>query len=246
MTNISNDKRKNLINGGKILSQILKELEKLVLEKGSGIEIEQKAIELTKKYNVEPAFYKFHGYPHYVCISVNDTVVHGIPNKRPFKDGDLISIDFGIRYKHRCFDAARSYCINNSNKKALDLINATKQSYYQAQKILKDSVTTGDIGFTIENFLKKTNYHIIKDLSGHGIGETLQEEPSIYNFGKKGSGYKLFDGKTIAIEPMLATGSDEVYLDDDNWSVKTSDGSLSAHWENTLLITKDSCINLTE
>lgn len=232
--------------GGKILGLILDKLLNLVKARNSGFDIEQEAINLTKKFKVTPAFLNFEGYKYATCISVNNCVVHGFPTKEPFRIGDLISIDFGIIYKGYNLDAARSKCIKPANKESLDLVQWTKEAFYAGIKNIKEGSTLGDIGYQVEKYANSHKLGIVRDLCGHGIGKSLQENPLVLNYGRQKTGITLKAGMALAIEPMLTLGGDDVVIDQNGWSILTSDFSLAAHWENTIIITKNGVDILTQ
>ncbi len=232
--------------GGKILKNILNILIENINTSRCGLDIEKLALKLCQKFQVMPAFLNYNSYPYATCISVNSTVVHGLPNSTKFKKDDLISIDFGIIHKKMNLDAARSICLNKKNNLNQKFINLTRESFYQAIKGVKAGSTVGDIGYQISCFARANNLTVLEDLCGHGIGKDLQEPPNVFNFGKKKSGHKLTQNMTIAIEPMFSLGSPKIILEKDKYSIKSIDGSLTAHWENTIIIGKNNVEVITE
>lgn len=246
MTEADRHKIEIMKEGGRILSRIMSELSDAIAPGVSTSQLNDLSNSLCQKYRVKPAFLGYNSYPASLCASVNDTVVHGIPDTRPLRDGDLIGIDFGIIYKGFCLDCARTKFLGQPSKSVSTLINATRESLIAAASNIVPNISkVGDIGFTVETIAKKNNLGIIRDLAGHGVGKELQEEPSIPNYGKKGTGQLLVSGMTIAIEPMLTLGASEVIVRPDGWSVVTKDNSLSAHFEDTFAILDDKVINLT-
>lgn len=188
----------------------------------------------------KPNFLHYGGFPASICTSVNDVVVHGIPDKSVvLKEGDIISVDMGAVLDGFHSDAARTFAVGKISPEAQRLIDVTKQSFFEGIKYLKHGAKLGDISFAIQNFVEENGYSVVRDLVGHGIGRELHEDPSVPNFGKAGKGVKLAAGMTLAIEPMVNAGDFEVSVLDDDWTVVTDDGSLSAHYENTVLVTKD-------
>jgi methionyl aminopeptidase len=176
-------------------------------------------------------------FPEAVCISVNEEVVHGIPKKDKLIDsGDIVSFDFGVIYEGMVVDSAISVLVDSNDAKKKKLLDTTRESLAAGISVLKNNCTTGDIGNAVENILKKNNYGIVRDLVGHGVGHSVHEDPNIPNYGKKGTGDQLKKNMTIAIEPMATLGGDAVVIDDDRWTVITQDRSLSAHFEQTVLI----------
>lgn len=192
-----------------------------------------------KKLGGEPAFLGYYGFPDVVCISVNDEVVHGIPGNYVVKDGDIVSIDFGVTYKGMITDAARSVVAGSANKSKLKLLSDTKISLDAGIEQLHGGVRVGDISAAVQEVLDGSGLGIVRDLVGHGVGHNLHEEPNIPNYGRAGTGQILQSGMTIAIEPMATNGSHRVYTAADGWTVLTRDGSLAAHFEDTVLITDD-------
>jgi methionyl aminopeptidase len=189
----------------------------------------------------EPAFLGYQGFPDVICISVNDEVVHGIPSaQHAVKEGDIVGLDFGVTYKGMITDSAVSVIVgkprNNREKK---LLEGTYQALMAGINAVHDNVRVGDIASTIESTLKHKNFGIVRDLVGHGTGHELHEDPNIPNYGRPNTGPWLQAGMTIALEPMATLGGDNVYMADDNWTILTRDGSRSAHFEHTVLITED-------
>lgn len=231
--------------GGQLLSSLLNELTANIKIGSSGMHLERLAVALCKKHQVKPAFYRFNNYPYYTCVSVNDTVVHGLPNEQLFTQRDLVSLDFGIIFQGYYLDAARSKYLG-TDKAVHNLVEATHQSFIIAAQHLVAGDSTYKIGELIEEYLKPQKMGIVEDLTGHGIGSQLQMPPSIYNFKTSKNNYQLKEGDMIAIEPMVNLGTKAVYLAQDGWSIKTRDGSYSAHWENTLIIGNDQTEVLTQ
>lgn len=193
-----------------------------------------------------PSFLNYHGYPASVCISVNEEVVHGIPTKdRTFKDGDVVGLDIGVIHKGYHSDAARTYVIGNGTQEAIDLVRETEESFFAGMKYAKAGCHLFDISAAIHEHAKKHGYGVVRELTGHGIGTELHEDPSIPNFKQLRRGPKLRAGMTLAIEPMLNLGTHEVDFLDDGWTVVTSDRKVSSHYENTVLITEGEPVLLT-
>lgn len=223
---------------GKILAAVLEEIQGMVLAGISTLDIDRKCAQLIKKYDCIPSFLNYNGYPASICVSVNEEVVHGIPNKnRILKDGDIVSLDCGVIYKGFHSDAARTIGIGEVSKDAQRLIDVTKQSFYEGIKFAKEGYHLHEISEAIQTYVEAHGYSVVRDLVGHGIGRDLHEEPQIPNFKQKRRGPKLEAGMTLAIEPMVNAGRYDVYWEDDDWTVVSADKSLSAHYENTILIT---------
>jgi methionyl aminopeptidase len=195
----------------------------------------------------EAAFLGYQGFPDVICISVNDEVVHGIPKPgKIIAEGDIVGLDFGVTYKGMITDAAISVIAGKPKQKGhIELVKNTEQALQVGINTVHDQVRTGDIGAAIENYLKKYRYGIVRDLVGHGVGHQVHEDPNIPNYGRPGTGPWLSKGMTIAIEPMVTLGTDRVYTADDGWTIMTADGSRSAHFEHTVLITEDGAEVLT-
>lgn len=202
------------------------------------------ASELTK-LGGKPPFLGYGGFPAVICISLNDEVVHGIPGSQVVKNGDIVSFDFGVNYQGMITDAARSVLVGPHNKVKQGLIDGTLESLDAGIAVVKNGVRVGDISAAIQAVLNDYGYGIVRDLVGHGVGHQLHEDPNIPNYGKAGTGETLKTGMTIAIEPMTTLGSHNVYTAADGWTIVTRDGSLAAHFEDTVLITDDGAEILT-
>lgn len=223
---------------GKILSNVHDELEKALKPGMSTFEINRLGEELIRSYDCIPSFLNYNGYPASICVSVNDEVVHGIPTKkRIIKEGDIVSLDAGVIYKGYQSDAARTHGVGEISDEARRLIDVTKQSFFEGIKFAKAGNHLYDISKAIQQYVEANGFSIVRDLVGHGIGTEMHEEPQIPNFKPAGRGIKLQSGMTLAIEPMVNVGAYDVWWLEDDWTVVTQDGSLSAHYENTVLIT---------
>lgn len=223
---------------GKILAQTHDELEKFIRPGISTLDIDKKGEEIIRSFGCIPSFLNYNGYPASICVSVNDEVVHGIPNKHHIiKEGDIVSLDAGVIYKGYHSDAARTWGVGEISPEAAKLIEVTKQSFFEGIKYAKAGNHLYDISNAIDAYVRPFGYGIVQDLVGHGIGSHLHEDPEIPNFRQKRRGIKLQPGMTLAVEPMINMGRCDVAWLDDDWTVVTDDGSLSAHYENTILIT---------
>lgn len=235
---------------GKMLATILNLVEKSTKAGMTTKDMAKIASDELKALGGKPAFLGYDGatpFPDVICISVNDEVVHGIPREDlQLQAGDLVSIDFGVIYENMITDAARSFVVEDAKDSVKKLVSDTEASMYAGIEILRDGVRVGDISAAIQKVLVKGNYGIVRDLVGHGVGHQLHEEPDIPNFGFAGSGPVLKAGMTIAIEPMATLGTHAVTVDEDQWTIRTADGSLAAHFENTVLITDRGHEILTE
>lgn len=193
-----------------------------------------------------PSFLGYDGYPGSICTSVNDEVVHGIPSNRKLKEGDIISIDIGACYKGYHGDSAWTYPVGEISKEKAELLRQTEESLYEGLSVIKPGVHIGDIGYAISKCANKYNLGVVKELVGHGVGSSVHEEPDVPNYGKPGTGPILKEGMVIAVEPMLNLGTPNIYILDDDWTIITADSKPSAHFEHTILVTKDGYTILTK
>ena len=223
---------------GRLLAEVHDELAAFVKPGISTKDIDKLGEKLIRDRGCIPNFLNYNGYPASICVSVNDEVVHGIPNKhRILKDGDIVSLDAGLIYKGYHSDAARTHAVGTISKEAQQLIDVTRQSFFEGIKYAKAGNRLHDISNAIAAYAESFGYGVVRDLVGHGIGTALHEDPQIPNFKQLRRGMKLMPGMTLAIEPMINAGTWEVCWLDDDWTVVSEDGSLSAHYENTVLIT---------
>ena len=222
---------------GEITALALEEIEKHVKPGITTIELDKIAEELILSHDATPAFKGYRGFPASICASINEEVVHGIPGLRRLQDGDIISIDIGAVFQGYYGDAARTYPVGQVSDDALKLIEVTKQSFFEGIAFAKQGYRLSDISHAIQSYVEGHNYSVVRDYVGHGIGQNMHEDPQIPNFGPPGKGPRLRAGMTLAIEPMVNLGEFEVYTLKNNWTVVTKDGSLSAHYENTVAIT---------
>ena len=223
---------------GRILSIVHTELAKMIKPGISTLDIDKRCYEIIRDFGCIPSFLNYQGYPASVCVSVNDEVVHGIPNKnRILKDGYLVSLDAGVIYKGYHSDAARTVAVGEVSAEWKRLMDVTKQSFFEGIKYAKPGYRIGDISGAIQDYAESFGYSLVRELVGHGVGRELHEDPQVPNFRTKRKGIRLEPGMTLAIEPMVNMGHYDVNWLDDGWTVVTADGSPSAHYENTILIT---------
>ena len=223
---------------GRLLAEVHEELAAFVKPGISTKDIDKLGEKLIRDRGCIPNFLNYNGYPASICVSVNDEVVHGIPNKhRILQDGDIVSLDAGLIYKGYHSDAARTHAVGTISKEAQQLIDVTRQSFFEGIKYAKAGNRLHDISNAIAAYAESFGYGVVRDLVGHGIGTALHEDPQIPNFKQLRRGMKLMPGMTLVIEPMINAGTWEVCWLDDDWTVVSEDGSLSAHYENTVLIT---------
>jgi len=233
---------------GRMLATVLQHLKK---ELTVGISTKDLAILAARELESlggKPAFLGYQGFPDVICISVNDEVVHGIPSPtRIIQSGDIVGLDFGVIYDGMITDGAISVIADKPREaRHKELVRDTETSMYEGIAAVRDRVRTGDIGNAVEAVLKRGKFGIVRDLVGHGVGHELHEDPNIPNYGKAHTGPWLDKGMTIAIEPMATLGTDRVYVAPDQWTIKTADGSMAAHFEHTVLITEEGAEILTE
>lgn len=227
---------------GRILAITHEELEKALRPGMSTYEIDKLGEEIIRSYGCIPSFLNYNGYPASICVSVNNEVVHGIPSKKNFiKEGDIVSLDAGVIYKGYHSDAARTHAVGEISEEAAKLIRVTRESFFEGIKEVKEGAHLNDVARAIQMHAESNGFSVVRDLVGHGIGRNLHEDPQIPNFVQRRRGARLQAGMTLAIEPMINAGRYSVRWLDDDWTVVTEDGSLSAHYENTVLVTKEGC-----
>lgn len=221
-----------------IVAKILAELGKMITPGVQTKELDEYAELRVKEMNAIPAFKGYRGYPASLCTSINEEIVHGIPSSRRLRDGDIISLDFGVLYEGYYGDAAVTYPVGEITPKAKKLIKAAEETFYKGMEQMKPGKRISDISFAIQSHVESQGFSVIRAFVGHGIGLSLHEEPQVPNFGSPGRGPKLKSGMVLAIEPMIAMGNWDVEILDDNWTAITRDRSLSAHYEHTVAITQ--------
>ena len=234
---------------GKILAKVHEDLGKELKPGMSTLDIDRLGEEMIRSFGCEPSFKNYQGYPASICVSVNEEVVHGIPSKdRIIQEGDIVSLDAGVIYKGYHSDAARTHGVGQISEEAALLIERTRQSFFEGMKFATAGNHLHEISKAIGDYAESFGYGVVRDLCGHGIGTHLHEDPEIPNFRQFRRGIKLRPGMTLAVEPMIDAGSAEVVWMDDDWTVVTEDLSLSAHYENTILITegRPEILTLTE
>ncbi len=225
---------------GRLLGEILSKLESFVGVGASTKDIAVLADRELKAVGAGAPFFGYQGFPDVICISLNDEIVHGIPRPdRIIKEGDIVSLDFGVNWRGMITDSALSLIVGKAkDPRHEQLLRYTEASLNEGIAAVHDGVRTGDIASSIEKVLKKHEYGIVRDLVGHGVGHQLHEDPNIPNYGRANTGPWLKAGMTIAIEPMATLGSENIVVDSDGWTVRTADHSMSAHFEHTVLITE--------
>lgn len=240
MIYIKNDQDISLMKkAGRIVGDTLKLIESIVRPGVSTEYLDGRAEEYIIGCGAIPSFKGYCGFPATLCISINEEVIHGIPGSRIIKDGDIVSVDCGANIYGFHADAARTFIVGSSTEEVINLVEVTKQSFFEAINYARESNRVGDISEAIQSYVESRGYSIVKDFTGHGIGRELHELPEVPNFGKKGFGILLKKGMALAIEPMVNMGKGHVEVLSDDWTVITKDGSLSAHYENTVIVTSD-------
>lgn len=247
----SQEQIKILKEGGKILAEVLGILADAVKPGITTVLLDELARKLLKERGADAAFLNYSPYflnkpyPAALCVSINEQIVHAVPSDRILKEGDIISLDLGVRYKGLITDSAITVGVGKISQEAEKLIDITKESLDMAIKEAKAGNNLGDISFAIQNHIEKNNFKVIKKLCGHGVGFEVHEEPDVLNFGKRGADLELVEGMVLAIEPMASVGNSKIKKSKDGFGYETYDGSLAAHFEHTVAITKDGPVVLT-
>ncbi len=226
-------------HSGEVMKQIFVGLKDFIKPGITTKDIDTWVYNFIISHDCKPSCLNYMGYPASVCTSVNDVVVHGIPSSLVINDGDIVSVDICVNYKGVHTDACRTYPVGEISPEAQRLIDVTKQSFFEAIDGLKAGMKTGDIGAKVQQFVERNGYSVVRDLQGHGIGTTIHQDPGIPNFGKSGTGATLIPDCAICIEPMVNMGKYHVTFDKDGWTCRTRDGSLAAHYENTMIVLPD-------
>ena len=240
MISIKSEREISLMRkAGNIVYRTHKYLEPYIKPGITTKELDKLAYDFIISQDATPSFLNYQGYPASICTSINDEVVHGIPGNRKLKNGDIIGIDIGACYQGYHGDSAWSYVVGSVSREKAYLLEHTEKALYEGLKQVKPGNRIGDISNAIETYANNHKLGVVRELVGHGIGNHVHEKPDVPNFGKKGTGPILKEGMTIAIEPMLNLGTREIYLLDDDWTIITQDGQPSAHFEHTVVVTKD-------
>ena len=248
MVIIKNSEQLKLMQiAGKITAEALLVAREAIKPGVSTWDVDQKVRRFIEKCGAVPSFLGYGGFPASACISINNEVIHGIPDRRRIiSEGDIVKVDVGARYRGYNGDSARTFPVGRVSEEALRLISVTERSFYEAMKYAKAGNRVGDIGHAVEDFVISNGFTVVRDFVGHGVGAELHEEPSVPNYGQAGRGARLYAGMTLAVEPMVNAGKCDVrVLKQNGWTVLTVDGSLSAHYENSIAITEGDPILLT-
>ena len=240
MVKIRTKREINLIaESNKIVAETLDMLSENIKPGVKTIDLDKLAEEFIMSRGARPAFKGYMGFPSTLCISIDDEVVHGIPNGKILKEGQIVSIDCGAKKNSYYGDSARTFAVGIIDSKKQDLMMVTKESLMRGIDVAKEGNYVSDIGHAVQTYVESHGYSVVRDLVGHGIGTELHEEPQVPNYGKPKQGHRLQTGMCLAIEPMINAGAKEIYTDSDGWTVKTKDGSASAHFEHTIAITEN-------
>ena len=232
---------------GKITAEALLVARDAIKPGVTTLDVDKKVRRFIEKCGAVPSFLGYGGFPGSACISINNEVIHGIPSDKVIiKEGDIVKVDVGARYRGYNGDSARTIPVGKVSDEALRLISVTEKSFYEAMKVAKAGNRIGDIGHAVESFVISNGFTVVKDYVGHGVGAELHEDPQVPNYGTAGRGPRLYAGMTLAIEPMVNVGDFRVETLKNGWTVVTLDGSLSAHYENTIAITDSDPIILTD
>jgi methionyl aminopeptidase len=235
----SADEIARMREAGRIVCEILDELERAVAPGVSTWDLDALAEKLIRAKGAKPAFKGYHGFPSCLCASVNHEVVHGIPSrKRKLAEGDLMKLDFGVVYQGFFGDSARTVPVGKVSAQAQALVNATREALAQAVAAMVPGNRLGDIGHAIQSYVEPRGFSVVRDFVGHGIGRALHEPPQVPNYGTPGTGMRLRPGMVLAVEPMINAGAPQVEVLEDDWTAVTRDGKLSAHFEHTILVTE--------
>lgn len=230
-----------------LVSKTLTEVAKVLKPGMTTLDIDKLCMEFAKDHKAILSFYNYHGYPHHICASVNDVVVHGFPNKTALKEGDIVSIDCGVILNGWHGDHAYTFILGDADPAAIELVKVTKESLYKGIEKAIVNNRVGDIGFAIqEHTEKKHGYGVVRELVGHGLGTSLHEDPQVPNYGKRGTGLKMKENLVLAIEPMINMGTHKVFTDDDGWTVKTQDGKVSVHFEHDVCVKAGKALILSD
>ena len=212
------------------------EMAKLIEPGVSTLKLDKVAEEFIRDHDAEPGFLGYQGYPNTLCISINDTVVHGIPSSYELREGDVVSIDCGVLMNKYYGDSAYTFTVGEVKPEVVKLLEITKESLYKGIEKAVVGSRLGDIGYAVQNHCENHGYSVVREMVGHGVGTKLHEKPEVPNYGRRGSGIKLKKGLVLAIEPMINLGKKEIYQMDDGWTIKTRDGLPSAHFEHTVAV----------
>lgn len=224
---------------GLLLKDTLKLLEDSIKPNITTACLDRLAHDYITKHNAVPSFLNYNGYPASICASIDEVVVHGIPSDRKLEEGQIIGLDVGVCLNGFHADAARTYAVGSVSPLKQKLMEIAEKSFYSGMAVLKEGIRLGDLGYAIQKVVEENGFSVVREMVGHGIGTQMHEDPCVPNYGQQGRGVRLKSGMTIAVEPMINAGAYPIKWLKDGWTVVTADGSPSAHYENTVLITAD-------
>jgi len=231
----------------RLVSQCLAEVAALIKPGITTLEIDRFCADFVRKNQGVATFLNYHGYPYSICASVNDVVVHGFPNDEPLKDGDIVSIDFGITKDGYVGEHAYTFVLGNAAPEVLQLVKVTKESLYKGIEKAVSGNRIGDIAWAIqEHTEKKHGYGVVRELVGHGLGKTMHEDPQVPNYGRRGTGTMLKENVVIAIEPMITLGKRDIFTEDDGWTIRTRDGKPAVHFEHNVCVKRGKALILSD
>lgn len=237
---------RTMAEGGKILAQIMKELEKKIRPGAVPKDLDRLAESLILNSGGKPSFKGYEGFPATLCVSLNNVIVHGLPSVKPLAEGDIVSLDIGIFYQGFHTDMARTFAVGRVSPVAQKLIRVTRQALSVALKEVKPGKHFGDVEWATQNYVESQGFNVVRQLCGHGIGRQLHEDPQILNYGKKGTGPEIKEGMVFCIEPMVTVGHWKLKLSPDGFGYEAVDGSLTCHFEDMVLVTRDGYQILTK
>ena len=240
MVNIKSTRELLLMKeAGRVVGLVFKTLKEKIRPGMTTLEIDEIVEKTMLDNDCIPAEKGYYDYPASACVSVNDTLIHGIPSSKiVLKEGDIVSVDIVANYKGYMADACRTFRVGTISSRAERIVNVTKEAFFEALKLVKPGNHIGDISHSVQEYVEKHGYNVVREYTGHGIGSQMHEDPAIPNYGKAGSGIRLEPGMTICIEPMVLEGRKDVRVLPDGWTVKSRDGKLTAHYENTVVVTE--------
>ncbi len=215
------------------------EIAKWVAPGVTTLKLDKIADEFIRDHGGVPAFLDYQGFPNSLCTSVNDQVVHGIPNNRPLKEGDVVSVDCGVLLNEYYGDSAYTYCVGEVSEDVKKLLDVTRASLYKGIEQAVEGKRVGDIGFAVQSYAENNGFSVVREMVGHGVGKNLHESPEIPNYGRRGNGVKLKEGMVIAIEPMINLGKRHIIQEADGWTIRAKDNKVSAHFEHTVAVGKN-------
>jgi len=235
-----------LKKSNRVVALILNELQTYIQPGVTTLALDQLAAKLIKQHDSLPAFKGYRNYPASICVSVNEEIVHGIPRERQFQEGDIVSLDLGVKLDGFYGDAAVTVPVGEIDAQSQDLLRVTEESLYKGIEKARAGNRLSDISYAIQTWIEKHGFSVVRDFVGHGIGKSLHEEPQIPNFGRPNFGPRLREGMVLALEPMVNIGSHEIRILDDGWTAVTADGCRSAHFEHCIAVTKDGPLILSQ